>query len=238
MQVDQDGSREVWPDLWTKLANIWPSRVTMAFPLMTSTEEEWCATAQQEPYNLIYMCQHFKYPEEVLATLGDKVHVLEVWTSGWRKECLYESLVAYRSKTEDPSTCRWLDEWKDKLLRPAPPNLAPLIDNREDWVRLHKRSYGEDDVLRLCDVGHKDQLAHHLLCAFLYEKEIRVLTGREDEADTGPLTRLTRHLRALETGKAYGQAYAGSSRGVDWYAVARFFSAALERGDKERERHN
>jgi hypothetical protein len=44
---------------------------------------EWCFTAQQEPYNLIYICQRFKFPDEVLSTLNTKV--LEVWTAGGRK---------------------------------------------------------------------------------------------------------------------------------------------------------
>jgi hypothetical protein len=54
-------------------------------------------------------------------------------------------------------------------------------------------------VLRLCD---KDQLAHHLLFAILYEKEIRTLLGREDEGDT---VSLARHLRALDLNPQYGR---------------------------------
>lgn len=223
-------SHNDWWKLWSQLGSVWPTTATAALPLRSSTVEQWCATAQHEPVTLIRMCKLFQYPEEVLASLDDKV--LEVWTAGWRKDCLYGSLLAYRSRAEDLPTRRWLDKWKAKLLRPAPQNLAPLIDDSEDWTRLHTRGYGGDEVLNLCDVRNKGRLAHNLLCALIYEREIRVLTGREDEADNGPLSALKRHLDAQEMHEAYRTAYPASRDTVDWRAVARFFSDAVERGEE------
>ncbi|KAE9357793.1 hypothetical protein PR003_g1618 [Phytophthora rubi] len=95
-------SHNDWPELWSKLGSIWPPTATAALPLRSSTVEEWSYTAQQEPVTLVRMCKMFQYPEEVLASLEEKV--LEVWTAGWRKECLYGSLLAYRSRAEDLPT--------------------------------------------------------------------------------------------------------------------------------------
>ncbi|ETP46512.1 hypothetical protein F442_07268 [Phytophthora nicotianae P10297] len=231
---NDSGAATEWADRWNNLAGVWPSTTTAPFPLFTSTPDEWCYTAQQEPAQLALMCQLFEFPEEVLSSLGDKV--LEVWTAAWRHECLHGRLVAYRSRTTDRATRKWIDEWITKLTRPPPQNLAPLIDNREAWTRLRNNSYGNDDILKLCDVGNKRRLAQHLLCAIIYEKELQVLTGTEEDPDNGSLSKLMRHLLALEVNARYRDAYPVARGHVDWGAVARFFSDAVERGGGEWDR--
>ncbi|ETM98168.1 hypothetical protein PPTG_19752 [Phytophthora nicotianae INRA-310] len=231
---NDSGAATEWADRWNNLAGVWPSTTTAPFPLFTSTPDEWSYTAQQEPAQLALMCQLFEFPEEVLSSLGDKV--LEVWTAAWRHECLHGRLVAYRSRTTDRATRKWIDEWITKLTRPPPQNLAPLIDNREAWTRLRNNSYGNDDILKLCDVGNKRRLAQHLLCAIIYEKELQVLTGTEEDPDNGSLSKLMRHLLALEVNARYRDAYPVARGHVDWGAVARFFSDAVERGGGEWDR--
>ncbi|KAI9996223.1 hypothetical protein PInf_013606 [Phytophthora infestans] len=225
---DTEGGIASWQAQWNQQATVWPGKALAVFPLTTSTAEVWAYTAQQEPSTLISMCQLFRYPEEVLMSVGEKV--LESWSSSWRQECLLGSLVAYHYRSQDGSVKKWLDNWKDKLLRTPPLHLPPLIDNREDWAKMRAKRYGNDDVLQLCDVGNKGKLAQHLICAFLYERELRVLTGLEDEENTGALSLLTRQLLALEMNASYRKALSVSRRPIDWRAVHRFFSTALKGG--------
>jgi hypothetical protein len=92
-------------------------------------------------------------------------------------------------------------------------------------------------VLQLCDLNSKEVLAQHLVCAFIYDKEIRALTEQEEASENGALTRLQRHLWALKTVAGYSQAYYTTSTSADWKVIARFFSTGLERGLTERGRH-
>jgi len=129
---------------------------------------------------------------------------------------------------------KWLDEWKAKFVRTSRLLNQQQLESAEDWTQLRNRKYGEDPVLRLCDESNKRRLAQHITCAMVYEKEIRVLTGKEDESENGALTRLIRHLGALRTSDTYRQVFAAKEQIVDWYAVARYFSSALELGAKQR----
>ncbi|KAE9032084.1 hypothetical protein PR002_g9366 [Phytophthora rubi] len=229
LQKEQQVTRDAWPELWQKLATYWPTSAQAPYPLERSSTEQWIATAKREPTKLIRMVQRFPFPEELMVTLSTKV--LEAWTATWRRECMYARLVLYRSRTGDKATQRWLDDWKDKFHRPAARNLAPLVDNRDDWNRLRDCGYGKDDILRLCDEGNKLRFAQHILCAIIYEKDIRVLTGTEDEAENGALTRLTRHREVLRTNDRYHKAYYATKQNINWFEVARFFSAVFEHGE-------
>ena len=80
--------------------------------------------------------------------------------------------------------------------------------SRDDWVRLRTNAYGNDPVLKLCDVSNKSRFAEHILCAGLYE--IKVLLGQEIITDTGTLHRLGRHLAALKSSTQYRAAHLAS----------------------------
>ncbi|EEY64348.1 uncharacterized protein PITG_02926 [Phytophthora infestans T30-4] len=201
------------------MRSVWPSTAKSPYPLEQSTEEEWIHTAREEPTMLLHMVQRFPFPEELMASLSDKT--LMEWTAQWRRDCVQARLIAYRSRSEDRGTLRWLDDWKARFARAPPNNLAPLVDSSEDWIKLRSRSYGKDEILKLCDVGNKRRLAQHILCALIYEKEIRALTGREKESEIGALTRL--------------QPYSAETNSVDWYALARYFSKAIEKRAVERD---
>ena len=138
------------------------------------------------------MVQTFPFPEEILVAISDRV--LIVCTSVWRRVCIQEGLAAYRERTANKPTQRWLDTWKTELSRLTPANLPALDDSRDDWERLRTNAYGSDVVLKLCDVGNKGRFASHIICASIYEREIRVLIGQEDCHDDVPLRRLKRHL--------------------------------------------
>lgn len=225
--------REAWPEQWQQMQSIWPSTASAPFPLEQSTEEEWILTARAEPTMLLHMIQRFAFPEELMASLSDKT--LMEWTSQWRRDCVQASLIAYRSRSDDRGTLRWLDDWKARFARAPPNNLATLVDSSDDWVKLRSRGYGKDEVLKLCDVGNKRRLAQHLLCALIYEKEIRAITGRENENENGALTRLKRHLIALQEVDDFRKAYSTETTSVDWSALARYFSTALEKRVDERD---
>lgn len=98
---------------------------------------------------------------------------------------------------------------------------------------MRSKNYGKDHILKLCDVKNKLRLAQHLLCAVIYEMELRVFTGSEEEQDNSCISKLTRHLRALDMNAGYREAYSASRRDEDWDEVARFFSDAVERGGRE-----
>ncbi|EEY59068.1 uncharacterized protein PITG_21131 [Phytophthora infestans T30-4] len=102
--------REAWPEQWQQMQSIWPSTASAPFPLEQSTEEEWILTARAEPTMLLHMIQRFAFPEELMASLSDKT--LMEWTSQWRRDCVQASLIAYRSRSDDRGTLRWLDDWK------------------------------------------------------------------------------------------------------------------------------
>ncbi|EEY67054.1 uncharacterized protein PITG_17644 [Phytophthora infestans T30-4] len=199
---------------------------------MSSSEEEWILTAKTEPTKLLHMVQRFAFPDELMASLSDKI--LMEWTAQWRRDCVLASLIAYRSRSDDRGTLKWLDDWKARFARAPPHNLAPLVDSRDDWVKLRSRGYGQDEILKLCDVGNKRRLAQHLMCALIFEKEIRAITARESDSENGALTRLQRHLFALRTVSEFHTAYSADNNSVDWYALARYFSTALEQGGPER----
>ena len=225
-------TRDTWPELWEKQGVSWPTSARAEFPLERSSTEVWMKAVQREPTKLIHMVQLFPFPEELLGSLGDTV--LQAWTAAWRRTCLQGRLTAYRGRTTDKSTRKWLDDWIVKLSRPAPHNLPSLVDNNDDWRRLRNCGYGNDMVLKLCDVGNKSRLAQHIICAIVYDKEIQVLTGLEDSEEQGVLSRLLRHLDALKTENTYREAYAVTKNTVDWFAVARFFSSAFEHGGAQR----
>jgi hypothetical protein len=93
---------------------------------------------------------------------GDGDSILMAWTARWRRDCLPSSLIAYRRRSEDRALHKWLDEWKAKFTRtPRLTNLQQL-ESTEDWTKLRNRNYGDDPILRLCDVGNKRRLAQHL----------------------------------------------------------------------------
>jgi hypothetical protein len=92
-------------------------------------------------------------------------------------------------------------------------------------------------VLHLSDPCNKGVLAQHIICAQVYDIEIKVLTESEAEAETGVLAQLQRHLRALKTDAGYRHAYLSAATEVDWKAIALFFSAGLQPGPYERVAH-
>jgi hypothetical protein len=157
--------------------------------------------------------------------------VFEAWTSKWRTQCLYGRLVALRSVAADLATRQWLDRWKAKFEHQPQGTLQPLVDSSEDWQKMRTYHYGADELLQLCDVSNRYRFAQHAICAFEYEKEIKVLTGLESESENGIHTRLVGHLLALQTVAEYHEAYTNMPHMVNWRAVARFFHQALERGD-------
>ncbi|KAL3658994.1 hypothetical protein V7S43_015879 [Phytophthora oleae] len=182
-------------------------------------------------FELLYMVKQFPFPEEVLANLSAKT--LISWTAKWRRDCMQSCINAYKRRTSDPATKNGLENWKAKLDRPAPTNLASLIDdNRDDWTQLRERGYGQDAVLQLCDVGNKTRLTQHILCAALYDKEIKVLTGQGETGNNSILGCLRRHLRVLKEDKKYAEAYYAEKQLIDWYRVAANFVNALEHGEE------
>ncbi|KAE8915452.1 hypothetical protein PF003_g616 [Phytophthora fragariae] len=231
--TEQKLTRAEWKQLWINQRSVWPATARVPFPQPSRTADEWIETARAEPTNLLLAVQRFPFPDEVLAQLNDQI--MEAWTAAWRRDCLHGSLVTYSSRVTDKQTLKWLNKWKEKFIRPPPHNLSPLIDSSEDWNKLRGRQYGEDEVLELCDTGNKRVLAQHLLCALIYDKEIRALTNQEEMSENGALTRLNRHLLALTTVEGYSVAYLTTSNSVDWFAIARYFSTVLEHGPPERD---
>ncbi|TDH73978.1 uncharacterized protein CCR75_002981 [Bremia lactucae] len=130
-------------------------------------------------------------------------------------------LTAYRGRTKDKSTQKWLDEWMAKLLHLAPHNLSSLFE-----ILIIGNVY--TTVVRL---------AHHIICAVIYGKEIRVLTGQEACNEHGVLLRLLRHLEALRSVTCYRDAFAAPNKTFDWFAVASLFSSAFEHGGAGSTRH-
>lgn len=220
-----------WPRLWGLMAAGWPTMAPVPFPHTQSRVDEWVAAAHHQPEALLQLLQQFGYSDNLLETLP--AEVFEAWTAGWRKECIYGKLVMLRSRTVDRSTQIWLDDWIDKLRRPPPIKLSPLIDNDDDWSRLRTSEYGGEAILRLCDIRNKGKLATHLVCASLYETELQALLGLEAAAEARPLPQLERHLTALKSVPQYNTAYLIDRKAANWQAVARFFSSMLARGDEE-----
>ena len=68
---------------------------------------------------------------------------------------------------------------------------------------LRTCKYEDDNILKLCDVGNKVRLAHHIISAVIYAKEIRVLKEQEASNEHGVLPRFLRHLEALKFGTSY-----------------------------------
>ena len=91
-------------------------------------------------------------------------------------------------------------------------------------MRLNTNSYLDDSILKLCDVGNKQLFAHHMMCASLYEKKIRVLIGQEDNDDNGALPRLISHLDALKLVARYREAFGSSATDMISLNIASFFS--------------
>jgi len=230
---DRAETRDAWPEIWDSLKDIWPPSAQVPFPMETSCMEEWTRVAATEPVALLQMAQHFQFPEELLTKLS--AAVLEAWTAGWRRECILTGLAQYGERTKDTITRSWLVEWRERIERPPSHALLPLEDSREDWAQLRSRGYGEDETLKLCDIGNKGRLANHFLSALVYEREIRVLTDKEDENDNGGRTRLIRHLYAIDAVPEYKAVFAATPHKVDWYALARYLSTTLEHGSQERD---
>ena len=149
-----------------------------------------------ESRRILTLVRRFPHQSQLLQMLRDDT--LVAWYAVWRQEFMYDRLVAYRDRTSDPATTSWLDDWKRRTSRQlARSSLAPLIDNLDDWRRLRTNGYGGDDLLRRCDVKHKEQLARHILCVSPYSAEIRSVTGTDDAKDTGIASQLRRHFAGL-----------------------------------------
>ncbi|OWZ18204.1 hypothetical protein PHMEG_0007752 [Phytophthora megakarya] len=194
------------------------------------SSEDWAAAAQAEPEQLLFTVQRFPYPEELIAKLSAKIII--AWTSRWRRECMQAGITTFKARTRDP-----LDNWMGKFERPAPTNLASLVNNREDWVQLRERGYGQDTVLQLCDVNNKARLAQHILCATIYAREITILIGQEDSGDSSVVGCLRRHTRGLREHKEYAEAYYTEKKFIHWLRVAEFFATAWAYGEEEMLRH-
>ena len=72
------------------------------------------------------------------------------------------------------------------------------MDSRDDWVCLRTQAYGDDPILKMCDVSNKCCFGKHVICAGLYEKKIIILIGQEDSAENEAVHRLSRYLEALK----------------------------------------
>ncbi|OWZ19207.1 hypothetical protein PHMEG_0006583 [Phytophthora megakarya] len=112
-------------------------------------------------------------------------------------------------------------------------NVVSTADTRDDWTQLRERGYGQDAVLRLCDVSNKARLAQHLICAAVHEQEIRELTGQTESENNSMMWFLRRHLRELKENRQYATAYYTENQFIDWYRVAQYFTTALEHRDEE-----
>ncbi|TDH66424.1 hypothetical protein CCR75_004794 [Bremia lactucae] len=195
-------TRDSWPELWEKHWISWPTSALTAFPLEHSSTE---AAGEIDA--------HFTGVSISGRAIGVvKLTVLQAWTAAWGRTCLQGRLAAYRDRTKDKSTQKWLDEWT-------------------------ANGYGDDTTLKLCDVGSKVQLAHHIICAVIYKKEIRVLTEQEASNEQRVQPRLLRHLEALKSVTFYRVAFAAPNTTFDWFAEARFFSSAIEHGGAGSTRH-
>jgi hypothetical protein len=189
--------KEEWLELWDRMHEIWPRTAQMGFPKVTSTATEWIAVAKKEPVQLLHLVQKFHYAADLLAAMSEEVR--EMWTTDWRKDCIVNGIAGYRIRTGDKVTRVWLEDWKRRIQHHQSQKQGSPEDAKEDWLKMRSRGYGKDEVLKLCDPANKGRLANHLLCALVYEKEIRIMTDREDESDNGGRTRLVRHLQALNT---------------------------------------
>ncbi|KAE8981757.1 hypothetical protein PR001_g23910 [Phytophthora rubi] len=219
--------RPDWEVYWKALAGEWSREAQTPFPLATSNNDKWRRAAKLEPVRLLQLAQGFPFTTEVLQPVSDDV--LITWTATWRQECMLSGLIAYRERSTDKSTRKWLADWIDRIAQPpVKKGLAPLIDISDDWERLRIRAYGDDALLRRCDFGRKLTLAQHILCAILYDKEIRVLTGTDDAEDTSIPAQVRRHLNGLRTIKSYKAAYRAADKQINWVGVERYFQTALE----------
>ena len=105
------------------------------------------------------------------------------------------------------------------------------------WCVSETQAYGDEPILKMCDVSNKCCFGKHVICAGLYEKKIIILIGQEDSAENEAAHRLSRHLEALKTVARYRDAFATKNNTVEWGKLARFFSDAFEHGEGERD-HN
>ena len=101
--------REEWPSVWCASGSEWPVTSETSYPLVHSGTEAWLHTVRMEPNLLLHHVRRFVFPDELLASLADKVIVQ--WTSKWRQECLLSGLQAYRLRVKDITTSQWLDQW-------------------------------------------------------------------------------------------------------------------------------
>ncbi|KAG1712417.1 hypothetical protein DVH05_000165 [Phytophthora capsici] len=223
-------SRPDWPHMWVSLATEWPTDSSRHFPRPGTSQEEWEATAIQEPERLMELLQKFPFPQEIMMILSGKV--LVAWTAKWRRECLFTGLQGYKERTTDSGVKAWLTEWLSRFPQSISTTLAPLVDMRDDWTKLKGYSYGKDVVLKLCDVAHRGRLAQHLLCAILYSQEIRVLLDHNEENEDGIAGNLRRHLQALHKDKRYSEVYYASKQQLDWIGIAQFFASVFEQGEQ------
>ena len=69
-----------------------------------------------------------------------------------------------------------------------------------------------------------------MICASLYEQEIRLLIGQENKDDNRPPPRLIRYVDALKTVARYRETFGSSATHMNWLTTAGFFSEALEHG--------
>jgi len=54
----------------------------------------------------------------------------------WRWDCMYGSIVALASQSNDKATRVWLGQWKLKFPQAGQQASGKQIDNRDDWMKL------------------------------------------------------------------------------------------------------
>ncbi|EGZ19830.1 hypothetical protein PHYSODRAFT_389914, partial [Phytophthora sojae] len=194
----------------------------------TSNNDKWQRAAELEPRRLIRLVERFPFATDVLQAVSDDV--LIAWTAAWRKDCRLAGLIQYRGRTTDKSIHTWLDDWTKRLAEPpTKEKRAPPFDNCDDWKRMRSRAYGDDSLLQQCDFGNTLKLAQHILCAIIYDPEIRAITGTEDDVENGVPTQVRRHLTALDKIESYKAAYYAADRQINWAAVESYFTSTFER---------
>ena len=82
--------------------------------------------------------------------------------------------------------------------------------------------------MKLCDVTNEARFAKHIICAVLYEHEIKVLLVQMDRTAKGTLPSLGRHSAALKSIVTYREAFDTLMATDNWCSVASFFAPAFE----------
>ncbi|RLN50973.1 hypothetical protein BBJ29_005672, partial [Phytophthora kernoviae] len=73
--------------------------------------------------------------------------------------------------------------------------LEAIVNNAEDWKKMQKLKYGNDELLQMCAPTRKTRVAAHIVCAGVFSTEIKALCSEESSADGGLAAVVRRHFQ-------------------------------------------